>query len=148
MGAGGSNVIQVDFIARRRQRDGCVTVPVAPPSPPPALAVPDAQEFLVFWRPPRRRSAAEYLGGRWEWGWVLFVWTRDDLVGESWGVLVDAGEYVPQRLDRESFREFLERSDEVGGLIVNGDIDSEAKVIRAVPDQMLRREDALAMLAE
>ena len=67
----GAKVIEVDFVARRR-----VAVPVEARASRPLAALHALVRsvgFLVFWRPPARRSSGEYLGGRWDWGWTLFV---------------------------------------------------------------------------
>ena len=103
--------------------------------------------FLVFWRPPVRRTAGEYLGGRWDWGWTLFVWTSDAAVGPVWGDLVNGRGYVPQRLTREGFVSFLRRAGDVGGLLLDGELDGDGHVIRAEQDQLIQRRDAMAALA-
>jgi len=102
--------------------------------------------FLVFWRPPARRNAGEYLGGRWDWGWTLFVWTSDSAVGPVWGDLVNDRGYVPQRLTREGFLSFLRRAGDVGGLLLDGELDGGGHVIRAEPDQLIQRAEALSVL--
>ena len=66
--------------------------PVAPRASRPIAALQALVRsvgFLVFWRPPARRNSGEYLGGRWDWGWTLFVWTSDSAVGPVWGDLVN-----------------------------------------------------------
>jgi len=141
-----AKVIEVDFAARRRlpppQGGG------RPARPAAALqALGRSAGFLVFWRPPARRSAGEYLGGRWDWGWTLFVWTSDGAVGSVWSHLVNGRGYVPQRLTRERFASFLRRAGDVGGLLLDGDLDGDGHVIRAEPDQLVRRTDALTVLA-
>ena len=103
--------------------------------------------FLIFWRPPLRRSTGEYLGGRWDWGWTLFVWTSDSAVGEVWADLVNGRGYVPQRLTRDAFVSFLRRAGDVGGLLLDGELDGAGHVIRAEPDQLIRRTEALTALA-
>jgi hypothetical protein len=139
-------VIEVDFAARRRvlaeQR------PQAARSRPlQALqALGRSGFFLIFWRPPVRRSPGEYLGGRWDWGWTLFVWTSDAAVGPVWGDLINTRGYVPQRLTREGFHSFMRRAGDVGGLLLDGELDRDGHVIRAEPDQLIRRSDALAVL--
>jgi hypothetical protein len=141
-----AKVIPVDFAARRR---------VAGDGAPPAgggqtlaarAALGDAAGFLVFWRPPARRAAGEYLGGRWNWGWTLFVWTTDAAVGPSWSDLVHRRGYVPRRLSRAGFAGFLRRSGDVEGLLLDGELDSNGHVIRAEPDQLIRRVEALSTL--
>lgn len=140
-----AKVIEVDFIARRR-----VAAPVAEPRPSRPLAALQALVrsvgFLVFWRPPARRNSGEYLGGRWDWGWTLFVWTSDSAVGPVWGDLVNDRGYVPQRLTREGFLSFLRRAGDVGGLLLDGELDGGGHVIRAEPDQLIQRADALSVL--
>ena len=139
-------VIHVDFAARRRLNGGHVALPLPDLLPEPASAVVDAEDFLVFWRLPERSRRTEYLGGRWNRGWMLFVWTSDDFVGPTWRSLVEARGYVPHRIDRAALRDLLTRSNEVVGLIVNGDIDAEMRTIRAAPEQMVPRVDTLRLL--
>jgi hypothetical protein len=140
-----AKVIEVDFIARRR-----VAAPVAEARPSRPLAALQALVrsvgFLVFWRPPAQRNSGEYLGGRWDWGWTLFVWTSDSAVGPVWGDLVNDRGYVPQRLTREGFLSFLRRAGDVGGLLLDGELDGGGPVIRAEPDQLIQRADALSVL--
>ena len=130
-----AKVIPVDFAARRRTRATAgVRPPVPSPPPLPALqALGRSSGFLVFWRPPARYSAAEYLGGRWDWG-VLVV------------LLSAIPVYVAQRLTRQGFVSFLRRADDVGGLLLDGELDGDGHVIRAEPDQLVRRTDALSAL--
>jgi hypothetical protein len=144
-----AKVIQVDFAARRRLHPGPRLRPAATrPRPLAALqALSRSAGFLVFWRPPARRSAGEYLGGRWEWGWTLFVWTNDAAVGPVWSELVNTRGYVPQRLTREGFVAFLRRAGDVGGLLLDGELDGTGHVIRAEADQLIRRAEALSTLA-
>src|SRR5262249_33134201 len=143
-----NKVIEVDFTTRRRGR-----VQVASSSPEPVRftgarqALAGAREYLVFWRPPGRRGAAEYLGGRWDWGWTLFVWTSEAAVGPAWHTLVGGRDYVPQRLTRETFAAFLRGTGEIGGLLLDGELEGPGKVIRAEQDQLIQREDALSALA-
>jgi len=121
----------------------------AAPRPRPVTALHSLNRsagFLVFWRPPERRTAGEYLGGRWDWGWTLFVWTSDAAVGPVWGELVNARGYVPQRLTRDGFVAFLRRAGDVGGLLLDGELDGTGHVIRAEADQLIRRTDALITL--
>jgi len=144
---GRAKVIEVDFRSRRRVR---------PPGPEGRVAWSPTQAarqllgraagFLLFWRPPARRTGGEYLGGRWEWGWTLFVWTSDAAVGPVWNDLVDARGYVPQRLTHEAFLSFLRRAHDVGGLLLDGELDGGGQVIRAEADQLIRREEALQAL--
>ena len=143
-----AKVIAVDFAARRRLKTLPRLRPVAGRSSPfSALrALGRSAGFLIFWRPPARRSAGEYLGGRWEWGWTLFVWTHDKAVGPVWSDLVEGRGYVPQRLTREAFGSFLRRSGDVGGLLLDGELDGTGHVIRAEPDQLIRRTEALSVL--
>ena len=144
-----SKVIPVDF----RRRRGRLQVAQAPQQPPvPARfenarqALAGAREYLLFWHPPGRRGAAEYLGGRWDWGWTLFVWTSEVAVGDAWETLVGGREYVAQRLTREAFASFLRETSEIGGLLIDGDLEGPGKVIRAERDQLIQRDDALSAL--
>jgi len=105
-----------------------------------------AREFLLFWRPPGRRGAAEYLGGRWDWGWTLFVWSSEAAVGTAWQTLVEGRDYVPQRLTRDKLAAFLRNTGEIGGLLLDGELEEPGKVIRAEVDQLIRRDDALSAL--
>jgi len=142
-------VIEVDFSARRRVR------PAAPPPPSPRRngagaparrALTGTSDYLLFWRPPAGRTAAEYLGGRWDWGWTLFVWTSEAAVGPVWSRLVSGRGYVPQRLGREAFLRFLHRAIDIGGLLLDGELEDGGDVIRAEPEQLIRREEALSTL--
>jgi hypothetical protein len=144
-----AKVIEVDFAARRRLKAGPALRPRASrPRPLAALqALGRSGGYLIFWRPPARRSMGEYLGGRWDWGWTLFVWTSDAAVGPVWGDLVNGRGYVPQRLTREGFVSFLRRAGDVGGLLLDGELDGGGHVIRAEPDQLIRRGEALSVLA-
>src|ERR1700757_959919 len=112
----------------------------------PLQALGRSSGFLVFWRPPARRSAGEYLGGRWDWGWTLFVWTNDSAVAPCWSDLVNPRGYVGQRLTRQGFLSFLRRAGDVGGLLLDGELDGDGHVIRAEPDQLIRRSEALSAL--
>lgn len=143
-----AKVIEVDFAQRRRVHAVAGQRPrAASLRPLQALqALGRSGFFLIFWRPPARRTAGEYLGGRWDWGWTLFVWTSDAAVGPVWGDLVNSRGYVPQRLTREGFCSFMRRAGDVGGLLLDGELDSDGHVIRAEPDQLIRRADALAVL--
>ena len=143
-----AKVIEVDFTTRRRVGALPAHRPRAKrPGPLAALqALGRSAGFLVFWRPPARRNSGEYLGGRWEWGWTLFVWTSDSAVGPVWGDLVKDRGYVPQRLTREGFLSFLRRAGDVGGLLLDGELDGGGHVIRAEPDQLIQRADALNVL--
>jgi hypothetical protein len=142
-----AKVIPVDFTTRRRV-DGMRARRGA--ARPQALAAHQslgrAPGFLIFWRPPARREIGEYLGGRWNWGWTLFVWTEDAAVGSSWSDLVQRRGYVPRRLSREEFATFLRRAGEVEGLLLDGELDGDGHVIRAEPDQLVRRGEALSAL--
>jgi len=145
-----ANVIEVDFAARRRVHAlpvrGTRPRPLRPRPLAALHALGHSSGFLVFWRPPARRSAGEYLGGRWGWGWTLFVWTSDAAVGPLWGDLVNVRGYVAQRLTRQGFVGFLKRAGDVGGLLLDGELDGDGHVIRAEPDQLIRRADALSVL--
>ena len=144
----GGKVIEVDFAARRRAQAAAgarVRVP-SPPALPAQQALGRSSGFLVFWRPPARRTAGEYLGGRWDWGWTLFVWTSDAAVGPVCGDLMNTRGYVAQRLTRQGFVSLLRRAGDVGGLLLDGELDSDGHVIRAEPDQLIRRHEALSAL--
>ena len=144
LGGPGANVIHVDFRAgcRRHDEHGVINRRLLPE---PAAAVVSAHDFLVF-----RRSTAggrpEYLGGRWNRRWLLFVWTREDAFGDGWHPIVRERGYVAEWLDRGAFRELLVRCAEVVGLIVDGDVDATTRAIRAAPEQMVSRVDALRLL--
>jgi hypothetical protein len=139
-----AKVIEVDFAARRRVQ---AVAPQRHTRPVAALqALTRSAAFLVFWRPPARRTVGEYLGGRWDWGWTLFVWTSDAAVGPVWGDLVKGRGYVPERLTRDGFLAFLRRAADVGGLLLDGELDGNGHVIHAEPDQLIRRKDALSVL--
>ena len=143
-----AKVIEVDFAARRRVNGAPAHRPHAVHTRPLAAlqALGRSGGFLVFWRPPARRAAGEYLGGRWDWGWTLFVWTNDAAVGPVWSDLVNVRGYVAQRLTRQGFVSFLRRADDVGGLLLDGELDGDGHVIRAEPDQLIKRSDALTVL--
>jgi hypothetical protein len=143
-----AKVIEVDFAARRRLVPSGMHRGRATRSRPLAAlrALGRSGGFLVFWRPPARRSAGEYLGGRWDWGWTLFVWTSDTSVGPVWSDLVNGRGYVPQRLTRQGFVSFLRRAGDIGGLLLDGELDGDGHVIRAEPDQLIQRGDALTVL--
>src|SRR5262249_45251841 len=72
-----SKVIPIDFAARRRARLETLSAVDAGRFGDARRALAGARDFVLFWRPPSRRTAAEYLGGRWDWGWTLFVWTSE-----------------------------------------------------------------------
>jgi hypothetical protein len=137
-----TNVIPVDFAARRRRRERT-------PDPPHVAAardlIGDARDFLLFWRPPARRTAAEYLGSKWDWGWTLFVWTRESSVGPMRTDLAARG-YLAQWLTREGFLSFLHRATEIGGILFDGELEDGGARIRAEPQQLVRRLDAVAVL--
>lgn len=141
-------MIAVDFAARRRAP--LQSIPAAPEAArftDARQALAGARDFVLFWRPPSRRNAAEYLGGRWDWGWTLFVWTSESAVGPVWGALTGVRGYVAQRLARAALSAFLGRAGEIGGLLLDGELEAAGDVIRAEPDQLIRREDALSALA-
>ncbi len=140
-------VIQVDFSAPRRARVSRQPVPERANLSGAQRDLAQARGYLLFWRPPARRNAAEYLGGRWDWGWTLFVWTSDQAVGPVWSHLEASRGYVPQRLNRDEFVGFLHRATDIGGLLLDGELEERGAVIRAEPHQLIRREDALTALA-
>lgn len=142
MHAARTNVIAVDFAARRRMR--------ARAAEPPGVTaarelIGHSRDFLLFWRPPARRSAAEYLGSKWEWGWTLFVWTSEASVGPMRADLSTRG-YLAQWLTREGFLSFLHRATEIGGVLFDGELEDGGARIRAEPQQLVRRLDAVAAL--
>ena len=142
MQAARTNVIPVDFAARRRVRES------AADSPGVATArdiIGHSRDFLLFWRPPARRSAAEYLGSKWEWGWTLFVWTSEATVGPMRADLATRG-YLAQWLTREGFLAFLHRATEIGGVLFDGELEDGGARIRAEPQQLVRRLDAVTAL--
>ena len=139
-------VIRVDFGARRRQDDEAVSNSADHLLPEQLEAVLEGRDFVVFRRPDEKSGRAEYLGGRSEGGWMLFVWTEDDRIGRDCRVIVEERGYVPQHLERGGLRELIACSREVGGMIVNGDIDPEMRTIRAAAEQIARRGDALRLL--
>ncbi len=144
-----AKVIEVDFAARRRVQPLTARREVAKPTTGPAAAVQallDSLAFLVFWRPPLRRSSGEYLGGRWDWGWTLFVWTSDAAVGPVGDDLVKSRGYLPQRLTRQGFMSFLRHERDVGGLLIDGELDGDGQIIRAEPDQLVPRAEAISTL--
>lgn len=153
-------VIEVDFTARRRVRPPRQNAPIADTDTGTAAvaaqvggvavaahrALSATPEYLLFWRPPARRNSAEYLGGRWDWGWTLFVWTSEAAVGAGWTGLTGGRGYVPQRLSREDFASFLSGARDIGGLLLDGHLAGAGDVIRAEPDQLIRRDEALTAL--
>jgi len=142
-----AKVIEVDFAARRRLQAAAMRPRSNRSRPLAALqALGRSAGFLIFWRPPARRNSGEYLGGRWDWGWTLFVWTSDAAVGPVWADRVNGRGYVPQRLTRDGFVSFLRRAGDVGGLLLDGELDGGGHVIRAEPDQLIRRAEALSVL--
>jgi hypothetical protein len=137
-----TNVIPVDFAARRRMRDrGADTPSVATARD----IIGQSRDFLLFWRPPARRSAAEYLGSKWDWGWTLFVWTSEATVGPMRADLATRG-YLAQWLTREGFLAFLHRATEIGGVLFDGELEDGGARIRAEPQQLVRRLDAVTAL--
>lgn len=137
-------VIFVDFATRKRTRvAGKAVVPHAPR--PARLAL--ATEFILLWRPPVTRTTAEYLGGRWDWGWTLFVWTSEAAVGPRWANLIAARGYVPQHLSRDAFVRFLHRASEIGGLLLDGELEGTGDMIRAEAEQLIGRDEAIDALS-
>ena len=104
-----------------------------------------SRDFLLFWRPPGRRAAAEYLGSKWDWGWTLFVWTSEATVGPMRADLATRG-YLAQWLTREGFLSFLHRATEIGGVLFDGELEDGGARIRAEPQQLVRRLDAVTVL--
>ena len=150
MGALRANVISVDFQTRRRLGVGystSVTRPKLLPIGTARDALGRAPAFVIFCRPAPRGSGADYLGGRWDdWGWTMFVWTSDAAVGAAWTDLVERRGYVPERLTRDAFLLFLKQASDLGGILVDGDLDDGGIVINADVDQLVRRDAALALL--
>ena len=143
MQAARRNVIPVDFAARRRARERSeVETPAVGTA---RRLIGDSRDFLLFWRPPGRRRAAEYLGSKWDWGWTLFVWTRESAVGPMRTDLA-AGGYLAQWLTREGFLSFLHRATDIGGILVDGELENGGARIRAEQEQLVRRRDALIAL--
>lgn len=140
-----SKVIPVDFTARR-SRLRAVEPPLqrAPATAREALAA--ADRLLVFERPPSRHSSSEYLGARWKWGWTLFVWTDEAGVGPVWAELTGTRGYVARRWSAPELAAFLVRAREIGGLLVDGDLEGAGDVIRAEPVQLIGRDEALTTL--
>jgi hypothetical protein len=139
-----SKVIPVDFASRRsRLRPASPIVRYADAR----TALGEVDRFIAFERPPARHRAAEFLGARWEWGWTLFVWTGDDVVGAVWDSLTGARGYVARRWSRVELAAFLVRAREIGGLLVDGDLEASGEVARAEPAQLIGRDAVLAMLA-
>jgi hypothetical protein len=136
------NVIPVDFAARRRMRD---RVPDTPAVAAARDIIGQSRDFLLFWRPPGRRAAAEYLGSKWDWGWTLFVWTSEATVGPMRADLATRG-YLAQWLTREGFLAFLHRATEIGGVLFDGELEDGGARIRAEPQQLVRRPDAVTVL--
>ena len=142
MQAARKNVIAVDFAGRRRMRERL------PDTPAVATArdiIGQSRDFLLFWRPPGRRAAAEYLGSKWDWGWTLFVWTSEATVGPMRADLSTRG-YLAQWLTREGFLSFLHRATEIGGVLFDGELEDGGARIRAEPQQLVRRLDAVTVL--
>lgn len=136
-------MIPIDFQAKRRSRPP-LSEPVRYPDAAHALGV--AMDFVLFGRPPSRRSAAEYLGARWEWGWTLFIWTSEAVVGPVWDTLTGPRGYVAQHLSHRELAGFLARAREIGGLLIDGDLEGTGEVIRTEPDQLIGRDEALNAL--
>jgi hypothetical protein len=137
-----TNVISVDFAARRRMRERAACTPAVATA---RDLIGQSRDFLLFWRPPARRAAAEYLGSKWDWGWTLFVWTSETSVGPMRADLASRG-YLAQWLTREGFLSFLHRATEIGGVLFDGELEDGGARIRAEPLQLVRRLDAVAAL--
>ena len=142
MQAARKNVIAVDFAARRRMRE---RLPDTPAVATAREIIGQSRDFLLFWRPPGRRAAAEYLGSKWDWGWTLFVWTSEATVGPMRADLSTRG-YLAQWLTREGFLSFLHRATEIGGVLFDGELEDGGARIRAEPQQLVRRLDAVTVL--
>ena len=142
MQAARKNVISVDFAARRRLRE---RIPDTPAVATARDIIGQSRDFLLFWRPPGRRAAAEYLGSKWDWGWTLFVWTSEATVGPMRADLATRG-YLAQWLTREGFLSFLHRATEIGGVLFDGELEDGGARIRAEPQQLVRRLDAVTVL--
>ena len=142
MQAARKNVIPVDFAARRRMRE---RLPDTPAVATAREIIGQSRDFLLFWRPPGRRAAAEYLGSKWDWGWTLFVWTSEATVGPMRADLATRG-YLAQWLTREGFLSFLHRATEIGGVLFDGELEDGGARIRAEPQQLVRRLDAATVL--
>ena len=142
MQAARKNVIAVDFAARRRMRE---RLPDTPAVATAREIIGQSRDFLLFWRPPGRRAAAEYLGSKWDWGWTLFVWTSEATVGPMRADLATRG-YLAQWLTREGFLSFLHRATEIGGVLFDGELEDGGARIRAEPQQLVRRLDAVTVL--
>ena len=142
MQAARKNVIPVDLAARRRMRE---RVPDTPAVATAREIIGQSRDFLLFWRPPGRRAAAEYLGSKWDWGWTLFVWTSEATVGPMRADLATRG-YLAQWLTREGFLSFLHRATEIGGVLFDGELEDGGARIRAEPQQLVRRLDAATVL--
>jgi hypothetical protein len=136
------NVIAVDFAGRRRMRE---RLPDTPAVATAREIIGQSRDFLLFWRPPGRRAAAEYLGSKWDWGWTLFVWTSEATVGPMRADLATRG-YLAQWLTREGFLSFLHRATEIGGVLFDGELEDGGARIRAEPQQLVRRLDAVTVL--
>ena len=142
MQAARKNVIAVDFAGRRRMRE---RLPDTPAVATAREIIGQSRDFLLFWRPPGRRAAAEYLGSKWDWGWTLFVWTSEATVGPMRADLATRG-YLAQWLTREGFLSFLHRATEIGGVLFDGELEDGGARIRAEPQQLVRRLDAVTVL--
>ena len=142
------NVIHVDFAARRRLRDAAASArSVDEITVANSQRLSLATDFVLLWRPPATRKTAEYLGGRWDWGWTLFVWTSKAAVDQRWTSLMAGRGYVPEYLNRDSFVRFLHQASEIGGLLLDGELEGTGEVIRAEAEQLIGRDDAIAALA-
>ena len=142
MQAARKNVIAVDFAGRRRMRERVADTPAVATA---REIIGQSRDFLLFWRPPGRRAAAEYLGSKWDWGWTLFVWTSEATVGPMRADLATRG-YLAQWLTREGFLSFLHRATEIGGVLFDGELEDGGARIRAEPQQLVRRLDAVTVL--
>ena len=93
----------------------------------------------------RPRRVPPGIPAAWDWGWTLFVWTNEAAVGPMRTDLAGRG-YLAQWLTREGFYSFLHRATDVGGILVDGELENGGERIRAEQEQLVRRTDALAAL--
>ena len=68
-------------------------------------------------------------------------------VGGRWASLVASRGYVPQHLTRDAFVRFLHRASEIGGLLLDGELEGTGDVIRAEAEQLIGRDEAIDALS-